>query len=141
MEILTQSAEETKECGTRFADTLTGGEVIALSGDLGAGKTHFIQGLAQGLGLKARITSPTFIIMRDYDLQKDKHFYHVDLYRLEENIDRELGNLGITDLWGRKENIFAIEWAEKAKDFLPENAIWVKIEDLGEEKRKITINI
>lgn len=140
MEIFTQSAQATKRCGQRFADTLTGGEVIALSGDLGAGKTHFIQGLAEGLGIKLRITSPTFIIMRDYDLPDDKHFFHVDLYRLEENIEKELENLGITDLWGRKENIFAIEWAEKAKDFLPKETIWVNIEDLGEEKRKITIS-
>ena len=138
MEIFTDSAEATQRTGREFAASLVGGEVICFSGDLGAGKTEFIKGLAIGLGIDNRVPSPTFIIMRDYDLRDDKHFYHVDLYRLEENIERELTNLGITDLWGKEENIFAIEWAEKIKN-LPENVIWVKIENLGEDKRKIII--
>lgn len=140
MEIITNSTRATQDAGEKLSDSLKGGEVVALSGDLGAGKTHFIQGLAKGLGVESRINSPTFIIMRDYDYLDNKHFYHVDLYRLEENINHELENLGILGLWQDKSNIFAIEWAEKAAEFLPENTIFVSIEALGEEKRKIIIN-
>jgi len=110
-----------------------------LSGDLGAGKTHFIQGIAEGLGITSRVTSPTFIIMREYEYKKNKHFYHVDLYRLEENIAQELESLGITDLWENKKNIFAIEWADKALGHLPNKKIWVKIENISLKERKITI--
>lgn len=102
-------------------------------GDLGAGKTTFVQGLAEGLGIKERILSPTFILMREYG-----NLYHVDLYRLEEGIDEEVRNLGLTDIWGKKDNIVIIEWAEKITDLLPENTIWMNFEIL-DEGRRITI--
>src|SRR3989344_70079 len=92
---ITNSFEETQNIAEEFAHTLKGGEVLCLYGDLGYGKTTFIQGLAKGLGLKGRIISPTFIIMRSYEIklktknekrkttvQNVKNFYHVDLYRI-----------------------------------------------------------
>lgn len=138
MEIFSESTNDTKEAGRRLSTHLKGGETLALVGEMGAGKTHFIQGLAEGLGITSRITSPTFIIMREYETD-NLNFYHVDLYRLEENIERELENLGITDLWGKSKNIFAIEWADRAKDYLPENTIWVKFTEIDNENRKIEI--
>ena len=110
--------------------------VIALTGNLGSGKTTFVQGFAKGLGLKARIISPTFILMRKYG----ENFYHVDLYRLEGNIESEVRNLGIEDIWKDPKNIVVIEWAEKIKKMIPKSAQWIKFENLGKDERKITIN-
>lgn len=147
MEITTKSAKETSEFGEKVAADLKvkGTVVFALTGDLGSGKTTFVKGLAKGLGVSPRILSPTFILMREYDLNvkgqmsKVKCFYHIDLYRLESDIEKELKNLGVDDLWSNKENIIAIEWAEKAKDFIPKNAIWITFENIGKGKRKIRV--
>jgi len=110
--------------------------VIALTGNLGSGKTTFVQGFAKGLGIKQRIISPTFILMRKYG----ENFYHVDLYRLEGNIESEVRNLGIEDIWKDPKNIVVIEWAEKIKKMIPKSAQWIKFENLGKDERKITIN-
>ena len=110
------------------------GGVIALFGDLGSGKTTFTQGFAKGLGITEKIISPTFILMRKYP-----HFYHVDLYRFEDNIAQEVENIGLTDILGKGKNIVVIEWAEKIKDLIPANAVWIKFENLGKDKRRIII--
>ena len=138
MELVTKSAEETKNFGKEVASNLEGGEVFALSGELGSGKTTFVQGFAEGLGIKGRIISPTFILMRKYGAG-DKDFYHIDLYRLEGNVENEVINLGLSDIWAKSENIVAIEWAEKIEKIIPKSAKWIKFENLGGEKRKITI--
>jgi len=137
MEIITKSPEETKKVGQRLASSLVGGEIICLSGDLGSGKTTFVQGLASALGLKSRLISPTFILVRKYQLQ-DRYLYHVDLYRLEDKVDKEVINLGIVDVWGQKENIVIIEWAEKIEEMIPKSAKWIFFTNLGEEERKIS---
>ena len=138
MEFITKSAFETKSLGKEIASNLGGGEVFALSGELGSGKTTFVQGFAEGLGITARIISPTFILMRKYKVG-DKDFYHIDLYRLEGNIENEVINLGLSDLWEKPENIVVIEWAEKIKNMIPKSAKWIKFENLGGDKRKIII--
>ena len=138
MEFTTNSANETKRLGKTLASDLVGGEVFALSGELGSGKTTFVQGFAEGLGLKGRIISPTFILMRKYEVG-DKNFYHTDLYRLEGNIENEVINLGLGELWERPENIVVIEWAEKVEKMIPKAAKWIKFEDLGGDRRKIII--
>ena len=138
MEFITKSALETKSLGKEVASKLEGGVVFALSGELGSGKTTFVQGFAEGLGIKARIISPTFILMRKYGVE-DKDFYHIDLYRLEGNIENEVINLGLGDLWEKPENIVVIEWAEKIKNMIPKSAKWIKFENLGGDKRKIII--
>jgi len=138
MELVTKSAEETKNFGKEVASNLEGGEVFALSGELGSGKTTFVQGFAEGLGIKGRIISPTFILMRKYGAG-DKDFYHIDLYRLEGNVENEVINLGLSDIWAKSENIVVIEWAEKIEKIIPKSAKWIKFENLGGEKRKITI--
>lgn len=143
MEHITKSTRETKELGKKLGSSLKGGEVIALSGDLGAGKTTFVQGLAKGLGISARITSPTFILMRVHGVPQSpngiKELYHVDLYRLEEDIESEVEKLGLTDFWGKQENVVVVEWAEKASKIFPRNTINIDFEMLQEGTRKITI--
>ncbi len=111
---------------------MKGGEILALTGDLGSGKTTFIQGLAQGLGIENKIISPTFILLRHYD-----NLFHLDLYRLEGNVWQEVRNLGVEDYWGKEKNIFAIEWAEKIKKYLPKNTRWIKFRMLEDGKHEI----
>jgi tRNA threonylcarbamoyladenosine biosynthesis protein TsaE len=138
MEIVTKSSRETFNLGKKIGSSLKGGEILAFFGGLGAGKTTFIQGLAEGMGIKAKITSPTFILMRKYEGNFD--FYHMDLYRLEENVEKEVVNLGLFDLLNNPKNIIAIEWAEKMEKALPKNAQLIQIENLNETERKITLN-
>lgn len=138
MEFITKSPEETKSLGRKIAADITGGEIFALSGNLGSGKTTFVQGFALGLGITGRIISPTFILMRTYSL-KDKKFFHVDLYRLDKKVDREVTNLGLKDIWGKPNSIVIIEWAEKIRGVVPKGAQWIKFETLEGDKRKIII--
>lgn len=137
MEVITKNAEDTKELGRKIGASLKGGEIFALTGNLGAGKTTFMQGFAEGAGYFGRLTSPTFVLMRQYPV-KEKTIFHLDLYRFEQNLKEEVGNLGVTDLWGRSENIMVIEWAEKIKDILPSETRWIEFEILGDTERKIT---
>jgi len=163
MEIITKNAKETREFGEKIGSKLVGsvgdkersrGNIFGLVGDLGSGKTTFVQGLARGLGIKQRIISPTFIIMRSYRIkvkaQKSKlkaksnnskytNFYHVDLYRLEGNIEKEITNLGLKEIWSESENIVAIEWAEKVKKLIPKNAIWINFRNNGKGVRRIVV--
>lgn len=132
----TNSLDETQSLAKDLAQTLRGGEFVALYGNLGGGKTNFTQGLARALKIKRRIISPTFIIIRSYKRQKGQ-FYHLDLYRIENA--NELLNLGIEEIISSKDNIVVVEWAEKMKEFLPRKRIDVHFKFLEENKREITI--
>lgn len=133
---LTFSEKETRELGKKLAATLHG--VIALSGELGAGKTTFVQGFGKGIGIKEKIISPTFVLIRQHKIPKSKNiFFHVDLYRLED--EKNLRQLGIEELWADSNSIVLIEWAEKAKRFLPKSTTYINFKSLGETKRKITV--
>lgn len=133
---ITNSYLETQKIGEEIGQSVKNGKVFALHGDLGSGKTTFVQGLAKGLGIKRRIKSPTFIIVRTYDAGIMR-FYHIDLYRVESLSD--IKGLGIEEIINGSENIVAIEWPEKMKSLLPENKIDIFFENLGEDKRKIKI--
>jgi tRNA threonylcarbamoyladenosine biosynthesis protein TsaE len=139
---ITNDFEETQQLGLDFAKKLKGGEVIALYGDLGSGKTTFMQGLAKGLGIKKNIISPTFIIMRTYHMgtgdegQGIRSLYHLDLYRIENETQAE--DLGLLELMGDSENVVAIEWPDKIENVLPEkriNIYFTYLEDDGREIR------
>lgn len=116
--------------------------VLALFGDLGSGKTTFTQGFLAGLGIKNKITSPTFVLMKNYELRiknygKYKKVYHADCYRIKKTT--ELSALGFKEILADPQNIVLIEWPEIVKKVLPKNAIWIKFEH-GEKENKRTIN-
>ncbi len=156
---ITKSFKETQKLGKEFARSflarLQGKTlIIALYGDLGSGKTTFVQGLAVGLGIKNRIISPTFIIVRCYELQNQKSkiknqnnnanlkslelttFYHIDLYRVEN--ERGLEDLGLEEIINNKNNIVVIEWAEKLKSLMSEKRIDIEFSYEKDSVRKIT---
>mgnify|MGYP001572244667 CR=1 FL=1 len=134
---LTYSAKETKEVAKQVAKNFTSG-VIALIGEMGSGKTTFVQGFAEGLRIKDKIISPTFVLIRQHPIpKKGLILYHIDLYRLEDQND--VKNLGINDLLKNPKNIVLIEWAEKAKDLLPNFKTKIKFEIIDQISRKIIV--
>ena len=134
MQFLTNSPEETEAIGSALAKILTPGTVLAYRGDLGAGKTAFTRGLARGLGYTEPVTSPTYTIVNEY-LGGRLPLFHFDMYRLGSSDD--LWDIGWEDYLERG-GICAVEWSENVDDAM-ENAIWVTIEKLGEDARRITI--
>jgi tRNA threonylcarbamoyladenosine biosynthesis protein TsaE len=120
--IISRSAEETFEAGRAEAARVQAGDVLALVGDLGAGKTQWVKGLAAGLGSQAEVTSPTFTLIHEYAGGR-LPLYHVDCYRLER--PAELLGIGLDDyLDGR--GVLAIEWADKFPELIPAAARWVR---------------
>jgi len=136
LEAISNSKEETQKIAFDLAKRLGGGEILCFFGNLGAGKTTFIQGLAKKLGVKQNVTSPTFVLMKKYKTPKN-NFYHLDCYRLSS--PQEAIDLGIEEIWENKNNIIAIEWADKITDILPKKHIDICLESLSENERKITI--
>ena len=136
MVVTTASAAETEALGERLAVRLTGGEVIAFTGDLGAGKTAFTRGLARGLGITERVTSPTFTIVNEYEGGRFPLF-HFDMYRLTSSDD--LYDIGWEDYLARG-GVCAVEWSEIVEDALEEDALRVDIKnESGDDRRTITI--
>ncbi len=137
----TNKFSETQELGFNLGKNLKSGSTLALYGNLGSGKTTFVQGFAKGLGIKSKIISPTFIIVRKYDIRikkqesRIKNFYHIDLYRIESEKDVE--GLGLKEILNDKSNIVAIEWPEKIEKILPKKRINLYFEYLGDNKREI----
>ena len=129
--IHSRGESETIEIARRLGASLKGGEVLALTGTLGAGKTVFVKGLAQGLDIKDVITSPTFVIVKTYHGRLPLH--HVDFYRLE-RID-DLATIGFEDLF-EENTVVAIEWAEKFSSALPDSFLQISIFYVGERSRR-----
>ena len=134
MEFITNSPAETEKIGEALGKTIKPGTVIAYRGDLGAGKTAFTRGLARGLGSTELITSPTYTIVNEY-LGGRMPLFHFDMYRLHSSDD--LWDIGWEDYLERN-GICAVEWSENVADAL-EDPIFITIEKLGEESRRITI--
>lgn len=136
LEYITNSARETEELGEKLGLGLMPGAVIAYTGDLGAGKTAFTRGLARGLGIPERITSPTFTIVNEYEGGR-LPLFHFDMYRL--GSADELFDIGWEDYLARN-GVCAVEWSENVDDVLDEDTIRVDIRrGDGDEQRRITI--
>src|SRR3989344_1068593 len=111
--------------------------VLGLQGELGAGKTTFLQGFAKGLGIEEKVNSPTFVIIKKFKIPNSsfKFFYHIDCYRL--STPKEILDLGFNEIMLNPENIVAIEWPEKIKKIMPKNATLIKFKHSEENKREI----
>ncbi len=136
-EFITCSPEETILFAEKFAKLLRAGDVIAYAGDLGAGKTTFTRGLAAGLGIKDLVTSPTFALVHVYG-QPPLQLCHFDMYRIID--ETELETTGFYD-YDLTESIFVIEWSENIRNALPENAIFLTLERIHDEERRIILEI
>ena len=132
----TFSAEETEAFAERFARSLKGGEVLLLKGELGAGKTRFVKGLARGLGVDDAVTSPTFALHNSYSGRLTLN--HFDFYRLDSS--DEAAVLGLDELFYESNSVAAIEWSERVSDLLPLNCITVELIKTGDDSRLITVS-
>ena len=168
MIIITNSPFQTKKIGKNFSKKIKDRKnkkavVLGLVGDLGGGKTTFLQGLAKGLGIKEKVLSPTFIIMRKYALESRKWpiarglgpigkvesgkkatlcpplstFYHFDCYRIQK--PKEILDLGLKEMVLNSKNIVAVEWADRICKSLPGDTVWIRFCFAGKKKRKIVI--
>lgn len=135
---ITNSAKETVDIAKDLAKTFRGGETIALMGNLGAGKTVFVKGLAKALGIDDNITSPTFVLLKVYKIKqgKIKRFVHVDCYRLEGKED--LYEIGLGDYLASPENVVVIEWADRISN-LPSNTIRINMEYISDQERRLVV--
>ncbi|SRR3989344_810784 len=140
---ISRSEVDTHRLAEKIAESIKRGlpagrqsKIIALYGNLGSGKTTFVQGLAKALGIRQRIISPTFVIIRPHKLKTNKTFYHIDLYRLGK---ADPNNLGLKEIFLEKDAIVAIEWAEKIEKLLPKDTLKIKFKTLSENEREVTI--
>ena len=134
MIIYTNNEIETEEAGARFGASLPGGAVVAFYGDLGAGKTAFVRGMAKGMGISARVNSPTFTIVNEYIGERE--LYHFDMYRL--GSADELFDIGWEDYLSRG-GVCAVEWSENVAEAFEGDEIVVKIEKVSDTGRRILI--
>lgn len=150
MKITVHSAKETKKLAKELVQTLRQAQgikdknkhalVIALHGNLGAGKTTFVQGFLRGLGVKSKITSPTFVIAKSYKLKSISYAiaYHIDCYRIKK--PAELILLGIKEIFSEPKNIVLIEWPERIKKIIPKNAVKINFFH-GKKENERQINV
>ena len=129
-----KSESETEAIGAAFARDLPGGTVVAMFGELGAGKTAFVRGMARGMGIECRVSSPTFTIVNEY--LGERELIHFDMYRLSSA--EELFDIGWEDYLARGA-VCAVEWSENVSDAFLGDEIPVRIEKVGENERIITI--
>jgi len=132
-EILKQKKVYSEQLVVSLVESSRGAAVIGLEGNLGAGKTTFIQAFAKGMGIRKRLTSPTFVLMKKYN-----NLYHLDCYRIKDSQD--VLALDFKEIISEPKNIILIEWAEKIKRILPKDKIWIKFKILGKTQRIITFS-
>ena len=137
----THSAEETRAVGRQLATTLLPGTLLCLTGDLGAGKTTLVQGLLEGLGAERPYVSPTFVIMKQYELPASsvtgvKRIYHADAYRVG---SKDFTEIGFAEWCADPQGLVILEWPERIVDLLPEKRIDIIITSLSETEREIVI--
>jgi tRNA threonylcarbamoyladenosine biosynthesis protein TsaE len=132
-EFFSRSPEQTRRIGMRMGGALKTGDVICLQGDLGAGKTTFVQGLAQGWGSLDAVSSPTFIIVNQYRKADGSLLFHLDTYRLESQPEAE--QLDLDSMLA--DGVLIVEWPERLGDLLPSERLWIQFEHVADEQRKL----
>ncbi|MDE5600180.1 MAG: tRNA (adenosine(37)-N6)-threonylcarbamoyltransferase complex ATPase subunit type 1 TsaE [Oscillospiraceae bacterium] len=133
-EKITESVKETEEFARFVAKFVEGGDCLAFLGGMGVGKTAFVRGLSVGMGVKGEVASPTFSIVNEYS--GEISLIHFDMYRV--SFEDDLVTTGFFDYLNSK-NVLVVEWSENILEFFPDNVVWIEIENMGENKRKIKI--
>lgn len=143
LSFVSTSSEQTKKTAFYFAKKILKegpqkkATILALQGQLGSGKTTFLQGFAKGLGVKEKILSPTFLVVKKFPISNSQfsNFYHMDCYRIQSA--KELRGLGFKKIISDPQNIIAIEWADRVKGIIPKHAIWLRFSQEGKSRREI----
>jgi len=133
MDFFSRSPEQTRRVGSRLGGALQAGDVICLQGDLGAGKTTFVQGIAQGWGSVDSVSSPTFILVNMYRRADQSQLFHMDAYRLESTSEAE--ELDLDSMLAQ--GALLIEWPERMNGLIPNERLWVNLEHIEEEEREV----
>ncbi len=131
--LTTRSAAETQALGRALMEMLPVGALVALYGDLGAGKTCLVRGMAEAAGMAERVTSPTFTLVHEY--RGDRTLYHLDLYRI--TAPEQVLDLGYEDLFDPKDGVCVVEWAERAEGMLPERRVDIRLSHENGDARRI----
>ncbi len=135
LDLISHSEAQTRRFGARLGELVQGGDVICLAGELGSGKTRFVQGVGLGLGVEETITSPTFTLVNEYKTARESLIlHHIDLYRVQGPEDT--WTFGLEDyLYG--EGVCLIEWADRVPQVLPGERLWIALRHIGETKRGV----
>lgn len=137
LDFVSNSLEQTVRLGVRLGELLEPGDILCLSGDLGAGKTSLARGIGRGWGTALRVTSPTFTIVNEYPRPRDgRILYHLDCYRLDSLAD--VVTAGVEDILAA-EGVLMIEWPERVLDILPEDRVWIVMSYVSDTRRKLHI--
>jgi tRNA threonylcarbamoyladenosine biosynthesis protein TsaE len=131
-EFISNSADQTRRVGMRLGSLLEKSMLVCFTGDLGSGKTTFTQGLTSGWGSSDPVSSPTFVLINEYYKLGGETMYHLDTYRINNSFEaEELDLVGMLD-----SGVLVIEWAERIKDVLPQDSLWIECEYISEDKRR-----
>jgi tRNA threonylcarbamoyladenosine biosynthesis protein TsaE len=133
IDFISNSADQTRRLGMRLGGLLSTNACLCLKGDLGAGKTTFVQGLAAGWGSSDQVTSPTFVLVNQYERLSGGLLYHLDAYRLASSLEAEELDLAAM----MDEGILVVEWPERIVDVLPKDRLWVELSYVSEDKRRL----
>jgi tRNA threonylcarbamoyladenosine biosynthesis protein TsaE len=136
MDFFSRSPEQTRRMGMRLGSALQAGDLICLQGDLGAGKTTFVQGIAQGWGSLDSVSSPTFILVNLYRRDDGSRLFHMDAYRLDSTPEAE--ELDLDSMLA--ESALIVEWPERMAGLIPAERLWVNLEHIADEEREMKFN-
>jgi len=133
--VITEGPEDTVRLGEELARMLRPGDVVALVGELGSGKTTLVKGIAQGLFVKEPVISPSFLLARSYRGRMPLH--HLDAYRV--NSPEELVEVGLLELLPPEEGVTVVEWADRVEELIPPGSLWIHLEHLDGDRRRLTL--
>lgn len=136
IKFFSRSADQTRRIGMNLGGVLKRGDVICLQGDLGAGKTTFVQGLAQGWGSKDSVSSPTFIIVNEYRRDDEIKLFHMDAYRLDSTPEAE--EIDLDSMLA--DGVLIVEWPERMDGLIPVEHLWINFEHVGDEEREMNFD-